>query len=108
MKNMALTKEERKPTTDEAIVSERSKYPHGLEVRLDDESLTKLGIKELPEVGMKLMLEAKVVVESVSQEDKATGKPRRHVGLQITDMSLGENPNSKHSRHAGVLYSSGK
>lgn len=107
MKNMALTKEEQKRTSGETAVN-KPKYPYGLEVRLDDESLTKLGIKELPEVGMKLMLEAKVVVESVSQEDKATGKPRRHVGLQITDMSLSENPGSKHSRHAGVLYSSGK
>lgn len=108
MTNMALTKTERKTSTDMAVESEKPKYPFGLEVRLDDETLSKLGVEELPKVGMKLILEARVVVESVSEAERTNRKPQRHVGLQITDMSLSENPGDKQSRHAGVLYSSGK
>lgn len=104
MKHMALTKIERKPETDVAIATEKPKYPYGLELRLDNESLTKLGITTLPKVGMKLRLEAKVFVESVSEEERADGKPNRHVGLQITDMALGENPGDKSKRHAQTLY----
>lgn len=108
MKNMALTKEERKSTTDVTSASETPKYPWGLGISLDELSLTKLGAKELPTPGMKLTLEAIVVVESVREEETVDGGSNRNVSLQITDMSLGENPDDKRSRHAGVLYTSGK
>jgi hypothetical protein len=69
------------------------RYPYGLQLSLDNESLDKLGLT-LPDVGDKLMLVASVEVTSVSQseegssEDKA--KVRRHASMQIVAMALSD------------------
>lgn len=64
-------------------------YPYGLELRLEDESIDKLGLEDLPKVGSKLRLEARVEVTSCSvHEDGARKTKRRSVTLQITDMEL--------------------
>lgn len=70
---------------------EGPKYPYGLRFRLEDEDLSKLGIKELPEVNdvMKFTVEAKV--DSVSSNQNSDGKSHECVEFQITDMQfLGE------------------
>jgi hypothetical protein len=50
--------------------------------------MKKLGLEKLPEVGAILTMEAKVVVERVSQNDTTDGGKRQDMSLQITDMSL--------------------
>ncbi len=61
-------------------------FPFGLRLHLDDEAIKKLSLGTL-EVGDKMSLFAEVKVTEVSEREDEEGK-RRHVDLQITDMSL--------------------
>lgn len=63
-------------------------YPYGLEVRLEDESLDKLDIDELPKAGTKMTLTAEVEVSGSSSSARMGEDPRRSLTLQITKMSL--------------------
>lgn len=63
-------------------------YPYGLEVRLEDESLTKLDIDTLPKAGTKMTLTAEVEVSGSSSSARVGEEPRRSLTLQITKMSL--------------------
>lgn len=102
---MKITKEDRKdqekkyemPITDET-------YPYGLQVNLEEMSIKKLGMEELPEVGKEMILVAKVDVTSVSNR-KDNFRQNRNVSLQITDMELKEQVKNRKSS-AENLYGS--
>lgn len=84
--SMKLTKAE---TEKENEVSEdRPEFPFGLTLRLDNEALDKLGMKEMPEVGTDIELAAKVVVTEVSEHTRGDGDTVKGLSLQITDMNL--------------------
>ena len=85
MKSMKVVK---KDARGQEVVSD-SPYPYGLSVSLENPALDRLEMKTLPGVGDVLLMTAKVLVTSVS-ENKRIGKsePSRSVGLQITDMDL--------------------
>lgn len=94
MLNMQLTKTEAKEESgNEPYLP---KYPYGLCLYLDDETLEKLGITELPKVGTVMTLTAQVKVTSVrsseTQTEKSKGETDENtnssVDLQITDMEL--------------------
>ena len=86
--NMARSKKERKREARElAVEGDQSKFPWGLSITLDDESLTKLGIKKLPDVGDKMSLTAVASVESVS-ENKNVNRKNRDVRLQIEKLEV--------------------
>ena len=89
MTSMKITKGEEK--TDEVSPAEPvgPRYPYGLSINLDNDSLEKLGMDKLPEVGVVLTLTAKVKVTSASVNEYENNK-ERNVGLQITDMDLGK------------------
>jgi hypothetical protein len=61
-------------------------YPYGLCLSLNSETLTKLGIKDLPKVGTKVRITAVGEVISVSQRQELDGDQARSVDVQITDM----------------------
>lgn len=62
-------------------------YPYGLCIYLDDETIAKLGLTALPDVGTKFALNAIVEVTSNSQRQNQDGKTVS-MDLQITDMGL--------------------
>jgi len=62
-------------------------YPYGLNIRLSQEELTKLGIKELPEAGDEIMLEAVATVISTSNNER-NGKSDRSIELQLRKLCL--------------------
>jgi hypothetical protein len=64
------------------------KYPWGLQLRLENESLDKLGITTLPEVGKECRVVGVAKVVSVEQRDREGGETRRHVELQITKLAI--------------------
>jgi hypothetical protein len=86
--NMKLTPEEAKEADCCASPSDGGPaYPWGLSIYLDDETLAKLGITQLPDVGTRLTLNAIVEVTSNSQRQTQEGKTV-NMDLQITDMEL--------------------
>lgn len=109
LKSMKFSEAELKKRTEpaESLVSDRPVYPYGLNVRLDEDTLDKLGIDTLPKVDGDLMLWARVKVVSVSSNEHTSndskGKHKhRMVELQITDMALDEAPKEKDA--ADELY----
>lgn len=87
MQSMKLTPKEAKAEVSYDTPSKAPEYPYGLTICLDDEAIKKLGIKELPDVGQPMMLEAKVLVCSKSQYENQGGADTS-LSLQITDMEL--------------------
>jgi hypothetical protein len=105
MKDMKQTKAETKaqyglPPKSDAPAGDT--YPHGLSVRLDHESLSKLGVNKLPAVGDKLHLHAHAHVTHVSEEHGEGGKSRRHVELQLRKMDLQQKPNDEAEQKEGM------
>src|ERR1700744_2120113 len=80
-------------------------YPYGLTLDLDDETLAKLGITTLPQVGATMQLMALVEVSSV-RESQNQGGSTKGVCLQVTDMSLEAGAPAARSADAisGSLY----
>jgi hypothetical protein len=104
MISMKLTPAEAKADTmlGEPAESDLPKYPYGLSICLDDETLAKLGITELPKVGTVMQLTALVEVCSVSQYENQDGADNS-LSLQITDMELA-NGNSEPQPIANRIY----
>ena len=87
MKSMKLNKRETKLQSEPMEI--REEYPYGLRLNLDNDSLKKLSIKTLPEVGSYMTLTAKVEVSSISEnQHEGDEELRRDMSLQITDMEL--------------------
>lgn len=104
---MPKRKSEELTTAAESPAPDTPIYPWGLQVRLDEESLDKLGMDTLPKVDGELMLIAKVKVVGASiNEHTSAAKGGKHkhksVELQITDLCLEAVPAGKDA--ADELY----
>lgn len=107
MKDMALTKAEAKeqetsccPSSDDG--DDLPKYPYGLTLYLNSETLEKLGVSA-PPVGQKLMLTAEVICTSYSKNQRQGGEPSECADLQVTSMDLTASLRSDADR-AAKLY----
>lgn len=78
-----------------SVVADAPKYPYGLRIDLNQESLKKLGILSLPRVGDEFMLHAKVEVCCTSENENIKGEMQANVGLQIMEMALEKGPSEK-------------
>lgn len=92
MADMKISDKERKemyvgPTAPSSM-QKGPKYPWGLEIRLDDEALKKLGLDELPDAGVECTLIAIGRVTETSQRENADGKKSRNVTIQIEKLSV--------------------
>lgn len=74
----------------------REEYPYGCCLSLDEETLTKLGMTELPKAGSTITFTAQARVASTSVRSEAAepgegegAEKERRVELQITNMDLG-------------------
>lgn len=86
MIDMKSEKESKDSTMLSPIMEDE--YPYGLRISLDDQSLKKLGIVELPAVDAEFKLVALCCVVSVSQHERKDDEPSRHVELQIEQMVM--------------------
>jgi hypothetical protein len=84
---MRLSKKDKKDTAMAVSDPSGDEYPHGLKVRLDHESMKKLGMDELPQVGKKMHVHGKGVVTSVSSH-KSDKHEDRHVEIQLHHMGV--------------------
>lgn len=106
MTNLAMTKEEAKKEYgyEPSDTDNLPKYPYGLSIHLDDDTLAKLGLTDLPKVGSNLVAQITVTVTGTSQRATQSGKEgetlRTCVDLQITDMDIASPAKSA----AEVLY----
>lgn len=78
-------------------------YPCGVELRLDDAAIKKLGLGPLM-AGSMVTIQARASVEEVGEEMK-DGKAERSLELQITDMSV--EPASDRAPAETLLYDKG-
>lgn len=88
--DMKITKKEVKGKSAPCcgLDSSSSRYPYGLEIRLDDEVMKKLGI-DLPEVGKEISIVAKATATEASSRDSQDGGKRLSCTLQITKLKVG-------------------
>lgn len=100
--NMKMSEQEVQEGYGMPNTADAPQYPYGLELRLDEEGLTKLGMPALPQVGQKMMITCRVEVNSVSQNESQEGGKRQNVCLQITDMEVG--PDKPESQPGESLY----
>jgi hypothetical protein len=83
--DLKYTKAEAKEANDYSTPKDGGpEYPWGLEIRLEDDELAKLGVTGLPDVGGEYHLTVVAMVKSASQTSMANGKTDRCVCLQIT------------------------
>lgn len=97
------------PSKSKTLLSDvepsQPEYPYGLSINLDNETLDKLGIGDLPEVGGEFTMKAIVRVKSVTDAQHEGEGRSRHVSMQIEQMDLGV---SGGERKAEDLYPSMK
>lgn len=75
-------------TDKETVEADSPEYPYGLSISLDAESMEKLNMSEMPEIGEEMLVMAKVRVTSLSQHEMEGSDKDKHVSLQITEMGL--------------------
>lgn len=87
--DMARTKGEMKKKRDSYAVPSPSeeKYPYGLSLHLDADTMEKLGI-EMPEAGDVVRFEGKAQVRSTSKNTSISGDQSQSVDLQITALKI--------------------
>ncbi len=87
--SMKRTKKDKKRhNSDHAISESGEDFPFGLAISLDDESLTKLGIKDLPAVGTAMIVVGVGKVESVSERSDER-RVSRNVRIQLEKLEVG-------------------
>lgn len=87
MTSMKMKKADMDGAVAPPVESDAPQYPYGLTLHLDAMCMEKLGMKEPPAVGKKMMLMAEVEVTGSSQY-KSKDSTDSNVSLQITDMEL--------------------
>lgn len=107
--DMRLTESDmREEFPDRVPDSETPVFPGGLRIHLNDVALKKLLLKELPDVGMELNLDALVKVVEVSEDEENGGKTRKSMVLQITAMGLFADSKSDTDKFYGGTGEMGK
>lgn len=106
MVDMMLSKEEAQEENGcVSADSDLPRYPYGLSLCLDDDSLQKLGITAMPAIGTEMMVTARVKVTGVRSretQDEKGSDSESSVDLQITSMELSSAQEEKST--AAVLY----
>lgn len=106
LKSMKMSKREAKAANSPMPAEgDEPRYPWGLTLHLNEESLDKLGEDKLPAMGAEVLMYAKVKVTGIAMSESNNGKARS-VSLQITAMCFEDS--SDDSKHANVLFGASK
>lgn len=73
-------------------------YSYGLVIRLENNELDKLGVKQLPKAGSEVTFTARAKVIRIAQSATAANKGDRNVELQITHLDFAEGKEEKGER----------
>ena len=88
--------------------TEAPRYPWGLNICLNDDSLEKLGVKALPAVGTEVTIIAKATVAATRENATEGDGTHSSMDLQITDMQLDGLDKDLFGRAAEILYGKSK
>lgn len=95
LKSMKITKAEREERNSPKVADYPGggdTYPYGLQIRLDDTALEKLGIDSLPKTGRKVRVVAECTVTSTSEHKRSTsGKDDRNRSMELQIEKLAVN-----------------
>lgn len=98
LQSMRRTKKEKKHTPEEVAPMSEEDYPYGLEIRLEEESLEKLGL-DVDDFSIDgkvdLICEGEVTNLNISAN---TNHSHASVSIQITDMAMKQRPKAKRLR----------
>ena len=89
-------------------VADGPKYPWGLCITLNDDSLDKLGVKTLPAAGTEVTIVAKATVTGTSERQTEGEGTKASMDLQITDMQIDGLDVDLFGRAAEMLYGKAK
>jgi hypothetical protein len=92
MRSMELSKKESEGSLPSLAKSDRPRYPYGLRISFENDTLKKLGLDTLPKVGSYVKLRAECCVVSVSSSEDEGGKPHRSMAIQIERLALDDEP----------------
>lgn len=106
--NMENTPQEAAEQIGLPTASDGPKYPWGLEICLNNDSLEKLGVKVLPAAGTEVTIIAKAQVTGTSERQTEGDGTKQSVDLQITDMQIDGLDRDVFGRAADILYGKGK
>ncbi len=105
--NMENTPKEAQQMVNPAA-SDAPKYPWGLSLCLNDDSLDKLGVKTLPAVGTEVTIVAKATVSATRESATEGDGANSSMDLQITDMQIDGLDADLFGRAAEMLYGKAK
>jgi hypothetical protein len=83
-------------------VEDKPSYPMGLRLELDEETVKKLGLSEMPDVGSFMHLLGKAEVIVVRKEEGRGDDHSFSMTLQLQDADL--KPEASHSKVSNKLY----
>ena len=108
MVNLALTAQEAKDTygSPSPAVEDAPKYPYGLCIYLNEATLEKLGLSEMPAVGSVIDIVSKAKVTAISEREQQDGDTERTLDLQITDLDMGGERTDQADRMFGAKSAS--
>lgn len=101
MRNLSLSEKEKNEGAGHSIVADSPKYPYGLSLSLDPETVKKLELGVV-QVGQKMMALCMVEVTRVSSESTWGDSKELSVTLQITDMEV--RPGKEEKKTEDLLY----
>lgn len=102
MPDMRLSEEEKKDFSTPS--NKAPKFPHGLRIHLDPESLKKLGVEGIPKVEDKVKFEATAMVMSVDKHEVNGDESEISVSLQITDMYFIDKEKKEEATTTSIIY----
>ena len=103
LKDMKMTKKETKEAMPVVEKEEGPRYPWGLEVNLDNDSLKKLemGVDSYS-VGDKLAITAQGCVRNLSSNQYQDGKKNESMGIQLEKMSVETPKQSRYDEYNAI------
>lgn len=106
MIDVKITEEERKNMAQPSDVSKVEHYPHGLKLHINEATMKKLMISELPDVESEMIIMARVsVVDARSEMIEGSGR-EKSMTLQITEMDLKPAEQKEKKETTEILYGS--
>ena len=103
MPDMRLSEEEKKDFSTPSL-PKAPKYPHGLRIHIDADSLKKLGVEGIPKVEDKVKFEADAMVMSVDKHEVNGDESEISISLQITDMYFVDKEKKEEKTSTTIMY----